>query len=359
MSRYLLVDIGAGTMDVLYFDDTGKQHYKAVVASPVIQVAKQIAAASGKLLVTGVEMGGGPVTRILKERAKTAAVIVSVSAAATLNHDLEKIESWGIDVVADQDAEKMKGDSDYTHVCLADLDLRRLANIVEGFGIPFSFDAIGVCAQDHGVPPQGVSHLDYRHNRFVELLDNHPFPHALLYEKNEVPKEMNRLRTIALQAASIPASDVYVMDSGMAAILGASRDMAALDKQTLAVLDVATSHTVGATLSGGEIAGFFEYHTHDITIHRLEGLIRDLADGNLHHDQILSEGGHGCYLRKAVGFDNLEAIIATGPRRDIIDGSELPMLYGAPMGDNMMTGTTGLLEAIQNRRQNRLLGCRL
>lgn len=351
MSRYLLVDIGAGTMDVLYYDDSGRQHYKAVVASPVLQMAKQIAATSGNLLVTGVEMGGGPVTQKIKERAGTSSVVVSASAAATLNHDPQKIKEWGIAVVPDREAESLAVDATYTHVCLSDLDRRRLANIVEGFGVPFSFDVVGICAQDHGVPPRGVSHLDFRHNRFVELLDKNPFPHALLYEKNQVPAEMNRLRAIALQATSIPAGDVYVMDSGMAAILGASMDMAALDKHTLAVLDVATSHTVGATFSGGEIAGFFEYHTHDITIHRLQRLIRDLADGNLHHDQILSEGGHGCYMRKAVGFDNLEAIIATGPRRGIIDGSEFPMIYGAPMGDNMMTGTLGLLEAIRKRRE--------
>lgn len=350
MSKYLLVDIGAGTMDVLYYDDSAQQHYKAVVASPVLQVARQIAGTSGNLLVTGVEMGGGPVTQKIKERARTSRVVVSASAAATLNHDLQKIKGWGIAVVSDREAENLAGDAGYTQVCLCDLDLKRLENIVGGFGVPFSFDVVGICAQDHGVPPRGVSHLDFRHNRFVERLDIRPFPHALLYGKNEVPEEMNRLQTIALQAASIPAGDVYVMDSGMAAILGASRDRSALDKHTLAVLDVATSHTVGATFSGSEIAGFFEYHTHDITIHRLEGLIRDLADGNLNHDQILSEGGHGCYMRKAVGFDNLEAIIATGPRRRIIDGSELPMLYGAPMGDNMMTGTLGLLEAIQKRR---------
>ena len=350
MSKYLLVDIGAGTMDVLYFDDAGKQHYKAVVASPVLQAAKQIEAVPGNLLVTGVEMGGGPVTRILKERAKTSSVVISASAAATLNHDTKRIESWGIDVVSDQDAEKRKKDATYSHVCLADLDSIRLANIVEGFGVPFSFDVLGICAQDHGVPPQGVSHLDYRHNCFVELLDSKPFPHTLLYAKDEVPKAMNRLRSIALQAASIPASEVYVMDSGMAAILGASKDVVALDKHKLVVLDVATSHTVGATLSDDKIAGFFEYHTQDITIHRLEELIRDLADGNLDHHQILSEGGHGCYMRKAVGYDNLEAIIATGPRRDIVDGSEMPMQYGAPLGDNMMTGTLGLLEAIRKRR---------
>jgi len=350
MSRYLLVDVGAGTMDVLYYDDSAQQHYKAVVASPVIQVAKQIEAVSGNLIVTGVEMGGGPVTRILKEKAQRATVIISNSAAATLNHDRQKIASWGIHVVPDSDAEKLKEDTAYTHICLADLDEKRLANIVQGFGVPFSFDVIGICAQDHGVPPQGVSHLDYRHNRFVEILDDKPFPHILLYRKNEVPEEMNRLRAIALRAALMPTTDVYVMDSGMAAILGASRDSAALDKNTLAVLDVATSHTVGAIFAESEIAGFFEYHTQDITLPRLEELIRDLADGNLHHQQILSAGGHGCYMRKAVGFDNLEAIIATGPKRDIVIGSKLPMLYGAPMGDNMMTGAVGLLEAIQNRK---------
>jgi len=351
VSRYLLVDIGAGTMDVLYYDDTVRQHYKAVVASPVLQVAKQIQEASGNLLVTGVEMGGGPVTRVLREKVKTSSVVIAESAAATLNHDLQKIASWGIDVVADQEAEMLKKDTAYTQVCLADLDFKRLRNIVDSLGVPFSFDVVGICAQDHGVPPRGVSHLDFRHNCFVERLNKKPYPHTLLYEKDEVPEEMNRLRSISIQAVGLPASEIYIMDSGMAAILGASKDMAAMDKHTVAVLDVATSHTVGATLAGGKIAGFFEYHTHDITTYDLDRLIRELADGNLTHDQILSEGGHGCYMRKTVGFDNLEMIIATGPRRRIVHGSELPMLYGAPMGDNMMTGTVGLLEAIRKQRQ--------
>ena len=350
MSKYLLVDIGAGTMDVLYYDDEERQHYKAVVASPVIQVARQIAARSGKLLLTGVEMGGGPVTRIVKERAGTDGVIISAGASATLNHDPRKIEAWGISVVSDREAEDLTDETTYAHVRLGDLDQQRLATIVEGFGVPFSFDVVGVCAQDHGVPPRGVSHLDYRHNCFVELLDDRPFPHTLLYEKNEVPPAMNRLRSIASQAARIPADEVYVMDSGMAAILGASMDPAARGKHNLVVLDVATSHTVGAALADGEIAGFFEYHTRDITTRRLDELVRDLADGKLHHDRILAEGGHGCYLRKAVGFDNLEAIIATGPKRDLIDGSGLRLVYGAPMGDNMMTGTAGLLEAIRTRK---------
>jgi hypothetical protein len=33
MSRFLCVDIGAGTMDVLWFDTEAVHHYKAVVVS--------------------------------------------------------------------------------------------------------------------------------------------------------------------------------------------------------------------------------------------------------------------------------------------------------------------------------------
>ena len=44
MSRFLMVDIGAGTMDVLYYDTRSDLHYKAVVKSPVRRVAEKAAA---------------------------------------------------------------------------------------------------------------------------------------------------------------------------------------------------------------------------------------------------------------------------------------------------------------------------
>ena len=350
MSRYLLVDIGAGTMDVLFFDDETGEQYKAVVASPVIEVAKQIAASRGNIVLTGGEMGGGAVTRVLKDRATTASVVISDSAAATLNHNMEKVASWGLQVVSEEEARRFVSDNRYTHVVLTDLNLARLQKIVSGFGVSFSFDILAVCAQDHGVPPGGISHLDFRHNSFVDILNKSPHPHKLLYDHQTIPLEMNRLRTILQQALKIPAKTAYVMDSGMAAILGATTDENAQELDPLVVLDAATSHTVGAVMTGGEIAGFFEYHTHDITLERLEGLIRDLANGDLSHEQILAEGGHGCYLRKSVGYKNIQAIIATGPKRDLIRASSLPVVWGAPLGDNMMTGNAGMLAAIKSKK---------
>jgi uncharacterized protein (DUF1786 family) len=350
MSRFLLVDIGAGTMDILCYDSESNLHYKAVVKSPVQTVAQKAAGLTGNLVVTGNEMGGGPVTSVLREKARNAKVIMSASAAATLHHSPERVRRWGIQVIEDAEADHLKLKKAFTPLTIGDLQPDRLKRIVSGFGIPYSFDVVGICAQDHGVPPEGVSHLDYRHNIFRAALDRTPFPHALLYAGTQVPPAMNRLTSIARSAAALPADEIYVMDSGMAAILGASLDHFARPLQKIMVLDIATSHTVGAALMGDEIAGFFEYHTRDITLNRLEFLLRNLADGDLTHKQILTEGGHGAYIRQAFGFKSCEIIIATGPKRRLVENTGLQIVLGAPWGDNMMTGTVGLLEAIRRRK---------
>ena len=99
MSRFLMVDIGAGTMDVLWYDTQSDLHYKAVVKSPVRYVAEKAAELPGDLVITGSEMGGGPITQILKQRAKEAEVVMSVSASATLHHNPDTVRSWGIKIV--------------------------------------------------------------------------------------------------------------------------------------------------------------------------------------------------------------------------------------------------------------------
>ncbi|KPJ79107.1 MAG: pyruvate formate-lyase activating enzyme [Deltaproteobacteria bacterium SG8_13] len=351
MSRILLLDIGAGTLDVLYHDSAQDLHYKAVVRSPVRTVAEKIDALPGNLVVTGGEMGGGPVTDALRERARQSAVIMSASSAATLHHNPDVVRSWNIEIVSDAEAENRLQQPGYSSLVVTDIDAGRIEQMVKSFGVAFAFDVVGVCAQDHGVPPAGVSHLDYRHRLFRDKLDDAPYPHAVLFSSSQVPATMNRLTTIARSAERLPTSEVFVMDSGMAAILGASLDMQARRCERIVVLDIATSHTVCAALEKGEICGFFEYHTRDISLSRLESLLRELTDGKLSHEQVLAEGGHGAYIRRAFGFGSTEAIIATGPKRRLLEDTQLPISFGAPFGDNMMTGTVGLLEAIRRQKQ--------
>jgi uncharacterized protein (DUF1786 family) len=350
MSKLLILDIGAGTMDVLYYDTESGQDYKAVAKSPVLYLAERVKELPGDLLITGSEMGGGALSEVLIKRARDSQVLMTPSSAATIHHDIGKVQSWGVGIVGEADAERLSRDPKYSVLTLGDVDPEPLRHIVQGLGIPFSFDVIGICAQDHGTPPEGMSHLDYRHTIFKASLDKNPFPHALLYEYNEVPVTFNRLTSMAKSAVLLPTEEVYVMDSGMAAILGATMDHQASLKQKVLTVDVATSHTVGAALMGGEIAGFFEYHTKDISPQRLESLLVSLADGKLDHTQILREGGHGAYIRQALGFRATEIIVATGPKRRFLENSGLPIHFGAPLGDNMMTGTVGVLEAIRRRK---------
>ena len=91
MSKFLMIDIGAGTMDILYHDDKIGFSYKAVVKSPVLYLAEKLSDLPGDLLLTGNEMGGGAVSEVLKKRAQTGKVIMSASSAATVHHSLEKV----------------------------------------------------------------------------------------------------------------------------------------------------------------------------------------------------------------------------------------------------------------------------
>lgn len=352
MNRYLMIDVGAGTLDLLYYDASSGEHFKAVVKSPVRTLAHSIETLKGDLVVTGVEMGGGRVSTVLKERARSHRVVMSIAAAATVHHDPARVASYGIVIVPNDEAQALAADPAYTAVTLTDIDPQRIRNIVAGLGVPFEFDVIGLCAQDHGVPPPGVSHLDYRHRLFTEALDRSPFPHALVYPAGRVPETFNRLRSMARTARALPAEEIYVMDSGMAAIQGACCDPLCRGLRRFMVLDIATSHTVGAALVDGEIAGFFEYHTHDMTAEKLDRLLQALPGGKLDHAGILREGGHGAYTRRRFEYHENEMIIATGPRRAMLSASRLPFSNGAPWGDNMMTGTAGLLTAIQRHRQS-------
>ena len=91
--KFLLIDIGAGTMDILCYDSDLSVHYKAVVKSPALTIAEKISGIDGNMLITGVEMGGGSLAGLLREKAKKNRVIISRSAGATINHDITKVES--------------------------------------------------------------------------------------------------------------------------------------------------------------------------------------------------------------------------------------------------------------------------
>ncbi|GEM_PF-4725746 len=67
----------------------------------------------------------------------------------------------------------------------------------------------------------------------------------------------------------------------------------------------------------------------------------DLAGGRLEHEIVLAAGGHGAYSRHAVGFDSVDIILSTGPRRTMLAECGLDLVLGTPFGEKMMTHYSG------------------
>jgi uncharacterized protein (DUF1786 family) len=351
MVRILAIDIGAGTQDILVYDTSVQERFKLVAKSPTRILAERILSADKDLVITGDTMGGGPVSQAIKQQAKQRTVYMTPSAAATIHHDRVRIESLGIRIINDGEAKEKLKNISAQHFILGDIFPDQLKIIFAHMGIGFAFDYVLVAVQDHGVPPSGVSALDFRHQVLKGIIEDSPFPHNFLFNSSSLPPYLARMKAVLTRSQAIPAQEYFIMDTGMAAILGASCDPGIKSYERILVLDIATSHTLGAALFRGEIMGFFEYHTSAISPNKLKNLIIALAEGNLSHREILEEGGHGAYIRKKLGFDNIEAIIATGPQRDMIKNLPFDIIYGAPLGDNMMTGTAGLLGALSQKKQ--------
>ena len=348
MKPILTIDIGAGTTDILVVDPDCGEHYKAVTVSPVRRISRAISAGQGDVLITGTIMGGGAVSKAVIKRALSATVYMTPEAAGTINDDLDRVRKKGIRIVSADEAKALA--ENITNIEFSDIFIDRTKVLLQEMGVGWNFSFVAGAVQDHGICPEGVSPLDFRHRIMKERIAARPQPESLFFDYEEIPTYLARMKTTAGLLSNIPCDKLYMMDTGMAAIVGAALDPQAVSSKRCIVSDIGNSHTLAAVLEEGLLGGFFEYHTESMTSGKMEALLVRLGNGDLRHREVLAEGGHGAYIRTAPGFDRIEKIVVTGPRRrEIMAGVSLPYLEGAPMGDNMMTGTAGLLACIARK----------
>jgi uncharacterized protein (DUF1786 family) len=347
----LTIDIGAGTTDILvYLPDSG-EHYKAVAVSPIKRLSQMIIKMKGDLLITGELMGGGAVSNALVSHARSYKVFITPEAARTVSDSTEKIRAQGITIISAKEARQLRREMKLNHLVFGDISPSGLATLLEELGQDLSFSFVAGAVQDHGVSPHAMGALDFRHSFFREIIERNPWPDAFLFPYDEISRYLTRMRATGKLLGKLKHQKLFMMDTGAAAIVGASLDSNSRDIPHIITIDIGNSHTLGAVLSEGKIGGFFEYHTNRITSQKLEQLLVKLGNGNLAHSDVVSEGGHGAYIRACPGFDHIEQIVVTGPRRrEIMESANITYIEGVPLGDNMMTGTVGLLECI-NRRE--------
>jgi uncharacterized protein (DUF1786 family) len=349
--KILAIDIGAGTEDILLYDDQKRSIencIKMVLPSPsqVFAEKAKTSTRQGKdLFVKGDTIGGGAFSHALKRHVEAGfGVFMTENAAYTVRNNLDQVRELGIEVVHDAGPENFEGET----LVLEEVNIGKLRGLLKFFGEPFSdIDFVAVAVQDHGVFPEEMSNRRFRINKIRELLEKNPKPEAFAFRENEIPPYYPRMKS-AVQASKrqLPNAQVVVMDTSPDAILGCLMDPAVEDADPILAVNVGNGHTMAAIIAGGEVTAVLEHHTRLLNPQKMERLLRDFADGKLCDEEVFEDNGHGMfYLKKPPGFSKIEKVVVTGPNRKVLAETNLNVHFATPAGDVMMTGPIGLVEA--------------
>jgi len=355
-TRILAVDVGAGTADILLTrpGQPLENAVKLVVPSRTQVVAAQIAQATGRgqtVVFTGPTMGGGADGAAMKTHlAAGHAFVATEEAARTFADNVDKVRALGARVVGEPAAAELLGRlpaGSCAHVRSGDLEADALRAALEMLGVEARFDAAAVAVQDHGFSPRGSNRV-FRFAFWKAAVDEGRPLGELFFDAADAPPDFTRLRAAAALAVELAGGGpALVADTGPAALYGALP--AGVTDAVL--VNVGNGHTICVVTLGSRLAGVFEHHTRRLDGPGLEQYLRRFLAGGLGSDEVRADGGHGAVLAAAAKTIDLTALpfFATGPRRGLLAGSELPLEHAAPHGDMMLAGCFGLLRAFAER----------
>ena len=314
--KILAIDVGTGTEDILLYD-TEKEienSLKMVIPSPHLKISKLIEKCDNDIYFDGVIMGGGHIKQSCqKHLEKGYKIVFNELAAKTIRDDLNQVKSYGFEISDYSDEFK-----DYDLIPLKDVDVNQIIDIFSQFELDLEVDEIAVAVQDHGYS-EDMGDRDFRFEKIREKLDSPKVPEVFAMEYNEVPEYFTRMQSV----------------------------IKSLEDQT--VMDIGNGHTTVASIEDGLIQGVFEHHTSSLTPERFEELVNLLADGTIKHEDVYCEGGHGAFALNPIS--KIEKVIVAGPRRGIIEDTNMDYYYATPAGDVMMTGTVGLVKSMEYLRR--------
>jgi len=232
-------------------------------------------------------------------------------------------------------------------VASGDLDAAALTAALRLLGVEPAFSAVAIAVQDHGFAPGGSNRV-LRFSLWQQAVAERRPIASLFYAADSVPDVLTRLKAAGVAAAALAGdAPALVADTGPAALYGALPD-GVLDA---VLVNIGNGHTVCLLALDGRVAGVFEHHTSCLDGPGLELRLRRWLAGDLESDEVRADHGHGAVLAPgAADRDPLHLpLVVTGPRRELLAGSELPLEFAAPHGDMMLTGCFGLLRALRER----------
>ncbi len=360
MTRILTVDVGTGTQDILLFESgkTIENNFKLVMPSPTVIVAGRIRQATVRgeaLLLTGTLMGGGPCHWAARDHALAGyQVVISEDAARTFDDDLSMVAKMGFEIVTNDEATRYT-QQEFYHIEMQDFAAQALITALQAFDVSPRVDALAIAAFDHGAAPPQISDRRFRFDFIAETMRRDPQPSAFAYPAAQTPTTLTRLQAIAastrlyLSLSGSPANlPMLLMDTGSAAALGMLEDPLVRTKHECVLCNIGNFHTLAFHMYDSQIIGTFEHHTGELTRPQLEDLLVKLVNGTLTNDEVFNTSGHGALLLPSAraASTNFPFLAVTGPRREVLRGSQLHPYEAVPHGDMMLTGNFGLLRAL-------------
>lgn len=354
--KILALDIGAGTLDILLYDDDKERVencIKMVLPSPSLIYAEKVCKAAHRgrdLFICGDSIGGGAFAHELKRHLeKGLKVLMTEEAAYTIRNNLEEVRGQGFSIVKERPRD-FPGET----LCIHEVKVDMLKEFLKGFNESLlDVDVVGIAVQDHGANPEGVSNRRLRIERMKKLYAGKEgiYPEDLAFWKSEVPSYSLRMRS-AVKAAKrqLPSAKALVMDTAPAAVIGCLKDHSVPQNSNLLAVNAGNGHTMAAIISEGKILGVMEHHTRLLDPNLLEILLKRFMEGELRDEEVFNDGGHGLfYLEETLGYKDMDMFVATGPNRMMLTRTSIPFIYGAPAGDVMMTGPMGLVETTKRK----------
>lgn len=342
--RILAIDVGTGTQDIMIYD-TQKElenSIKLVLPSPHLYISQLIRQTENDIYFTGEIMGGGKIKNtILEHMEKGYNVVMEPTCAKTIRDNISQVESYGIEI-----ADENKDYKDYTKIALGDINMGKLSEFLLEYDLEFDIEKIAIAVQDHGYN-ENMGDRDFRFEKIREKVSKPISPLEFGFE-GDVPEYFTRMQAVRRQIKSEGIDEIpLVMDTKFASIAGMCYDEVAESLNSFIVIDIGNGHTTAASIENGRIQGVFEHHTSSLTGESLERYIKRLASGEITHEEVYNDHGHGAHVLNPIS--KIEKVIVSGPKRELIEKTNLDWHHAAPGGDVMMTGTVGLIKTIQDR----------
>ncbi len=348
--RVIALDVGTGTQDVLVYDTEAvlENNVKMVLPSQTAIIADRIKAVTEgghNLFLHGETMGGGPsgaaVRAHIQQGYNTAATPL---AAKTLNDDLAKVRSWGVEI------KDVRPSDEYIEIELKDVDIPALRRALQEFNVSLPKPCAVAC-QDHGECYE--SNRVFRFQHFKQVIEHGGKLQDFGYFDGRIPGYLTRLKAVHRTLTKEGMKSVLVMDTGPAAIFGALCDEVVNERASspIIVVNVGNGHTLAAMLYQTRVIGMFEHHTSMLNAEKLDYFLSLFIDGKLSQARVFKDGGHGCYISSS-GYREIDRaykesgffVTTIGPRRYIMKHSQLDPYFAVPGGDMMLAGCFGLLK---------------